>query len=266
MLRFFRNIRQKLIEQENIRKYIWYALGEILLVMIGILLALQVNNWNEDRKDRYKELKVLQQLKEDYTSNLNQLDEKINIRNQTIASSKWLLSYIDGNSSLPKDSILVHLGRSSYAATFDPITTDNVINSGELSLLRNDKLKYLLTSWTSEVVQVTEEEQDWNNFKDDIRTPFLTKHNAIRDLIANSWSNDEILITFIDKDEAPVKIDMSPSKRNIDYEAIIMIAEFESILAFGISRNAVANVQSITLRKRIIELLDLIDQEIKKIK
>ena len=49
MLRFFRNIRQKLLENGNLRKYFWYALGEILLVMIGILLALQVSNWNQNR-------------------------------------------------------------------------------------------------------------------------------------------------------------------------------------------------------------------------
>jgi hypothetical protein len=59
MLRFFRNIRQKLIEQENVRKYMWYALGEILLVMIGILLALQINNWNEQRKQEQEVIRVL---------------------------------------------------------------------------------------------------------------------------------------------------------------------------------------------------------------
>lgn len=264
MIKFFRHIRQSLINENRTKKYLLYAIGEIVLVVIGILIALQINNWNENRKDRYKELKVLQQLKEDYTSNLVQLDEKISIRKRTITSSKWLLSYIDGDTSLSKDSILVHLGRSSYAATFDPITTDNVINSGELSLLRNDKLKYLITSWSSEVIQVTEEEEDWNNFKDDVRTPFLTKHNAIRDLLAHVWSNDDILVTFIDKDEAPLKIDLGPSKRNIDYDAIIKIPEFESMLAFGISRNSVANIQSKTLRKRIEEMLALIDLEIKR--
>jgi len=60
MLRFFRTLRRKLIEEDNVRKYIWYALGEILLVMIGILLALQVNNWNEGRKLRsYTETQLL---------------------------------------------------------------------------------------------------------------------------------------------------------------------------------------------------------------
>jgi hypothetical protein len=43
------------MEQNNTRKYLQYALGEVILVMIGILLALQVNNWNENRKDRIKE-------------------------------------------------------------------------------------------------------------------------------------------------------------------------------------------------------------------
>ncbi|MGB0348150.1 MAG: DUF6090 family protein, partial [Balneolaceae bacterium] len=62
MLRFFRLIRRKLLEEEHISKYIWYALGEILLVMIGILLALQVNNWNEDRKLKMEELSTVELL------------------------------------------------------------------------------------------------------------------------------------------------------------------------------------------------------------
>jgi len=49
MLRFFRTIRKKMIEQENVSKYLLYAIGETLLVVIGILIALQVNNWNEVR-------------------------------------------------------------------------------------------------------------------------------------------------------------------------------------------------------------------------
>lgn len=65
MLRYFRIIRKKLIEQVNVRKYILYAIGEILLVVIGILIALQVNNWNEQRKVDNEEQAILARLLED---------------------------------------------------------------------------------------------------------------------------------------------------------------------------------------------------------
>ena len=50
MLKFFRRIRRKLIDEGNLKKYLIYAIGEILLVVIGILIALQINNWNEGQK------------------------------------------------------------------------------------------------------------------------------------------------------------------------------------------------------------------------
>ena len=68
MLKFFRTIRKKLIEQDNVRKYLLYAIGEILLVVIGILIALQVNNWNEDRKEQ----KIADELKLSIISDLTQ--------------------------------------------------------------------------------------------------------------------------------------------------------------------------------------------------
>ena len=65
MITIFRRLRQKFIESGSITKYLLYAIGEILLVVIGILIALQVNNWNEERLDRGKELRLLGQLQND---------------------------------------------------------------------------------------------------------------------------------------------------------------------------------------------------------
>lgn len=67
MIRFFRNIRQKLASENKVAKYLRYAIGEILLVVIGILIALQINNWNELRKQNIAETEFLEGVKKDLT-------------------------------------------------------------------------------------------------------------------------------------------------------------------------------------------------------
>lgn len=78
MLRFFRQIRQKLIEQDKVRKYVWYALGEVLLVMIGILLALQVNNWNEQRKNKASAELILAGVSADLLNDVREAQHVLN--------------------------------------------------------------------------------------------------------------------------------------------------------------------------------------------
>ena len=75
MLRLFRTIRKKLIEQDNIRKYLLYAVGEIFLVVVGILIALQVNNWNEDRKNRNAVDQYIASILQDIDSDIEALTD-----------------------------------------------------------------------------------------------------------------------------------------------------------------------------------------------
>ncbi len=67
MIKFFRHIRRTLIQENNMGKYFKYAIGEIVLVVIGILIALQINNWNEERKSAFEEKEILQNLYENLT-------------------------------------------------------------------------------------------------------------------------------------------------------------------------------------------------------
>ena len=62
MISLFRKIRQKLLKQDKAFEYLKYAIGEILLVVIGILIALQVNNWNEDLKNQREAVAILKNL------------------------------------------------------------------------------------------------------------------------------------------------------------------------------------------------------------
>jgi len=70
MIKFFRHIRRTLINQNQMGKYFKYAIGEILLVMVGILLALQVNNWNNNRIDAKREASYIKNIERDLNNQL----------------------------------------------------------------------------------------------------------------------------------------------------------------------------------------------------
>ncbi len=103
MLRFFRQIRKKLMEQNKIRTYLLYAVGEIALVMIGILLALQVNNWNQERL-AVKEERVL-------LTNVLETLEADSIAMQSVENMLGRVNHIYtqlykiNNGDLPSDSL-----------------------------------------------------------------------------------------------------------------------------------------------------------------
>ena len=99
MIKFFRHIRRTLINQNQMGKYLKYAIGEIVLVMIGILLALQVNNWNENRKNRRYEREIL--------SIINQ-----NLKNDSIVLSNELNKSKEANKLT--DRLLKQVGRGNH--------------------------------------------------------------------------------------------------------------------------------------------------------
>jgi hypothetical protein len=76
MIKFYRKIRQNLLSEGKTRKYMKYALGEIILVVIGILIALSINNWNDNRKDRISEKELYKTLIRSLTSDLNDVRNK----------------------------------------------------------------------------------------------------------------------------------------------------------------------------------------------
>ena len=95
MINFFRRIRQKLLSENKFSKYLLYAIGEIALVMIGILLALQVNNWNEQRKDNATEQKMLTALQEDLLINIDRLKRDILLEQNTIDQAHKIITHLD---------------------------------------------------------------------------------------------------------------------------------------------------------------------------
>jgi hypothetical protein len=92
MFTFLRKIRKSLIEPGSARKYLVYAIGEILLVMIGILLALQVNDWNEERKNRILEKYYLERIVEDLQADIDEMNKVVDRGYGQVSSAIQILS------------------------------------------------------------------------------------------------------------------------------------------------------------------------------
>ncbi len=146
MIRLFRTIRQNLLAQNRFTRYLIYAIGEIVLVVIGILIALQINNWNNEKTNRAREIKYLNGLKADFAVDLNKLAAFIEDKERK-SSSAWLLL-----NSLPPvtTSEMMYLDSLAWNVfrwnTFVPSTKtiDELIGSGNLSFITNDSIKFML--------------------------------------------------------------------------------------------------------------------------
>lgn len=97
MISLYRRLRQKLSYEGKFRKYLVYAIGEIVLVVIGILIALQINNWNEWRKERVKEREVLSELKENLQRNIEDLNGTLEQARRFNSSRTLVYSALENN-------------------------------------------------------------------------------------------------------------------------------------------------------------------------
>ena len=264
MIKFFRKVRQQLLTENKFSKYMLYAIGEIFLVVIGILIALSINNKNQDRKDRAQETIILRQLRGDFKSNLEQLDQKISFRVSFMNSSKELFKYIDNPSLRNKDSIDHHIAKTMPYATFDPILID-LASSGELTLLKNATLKHALTRWTSEIKDVIEDEVIWKNYRNDQYFPFIIEHYQLRTIRNKAYKSNVLGLYSLEIGEniGTSKNEIGDSSHKEDFNPLLDHPDFEDHISRCYSVNSWANVQSNILRKRIVEIIELLELEIK---
>jgi len=145
MIKFFRKIRQNLLSEGKTGNYLKYAIGEIVLVVIGILIALQINNWNELRKDNRKEVANLKSLKSELELSLQELKSDYNATNSFHNSALKVQNYIREKPQI-FDSMYRDFYLSYQISTFFPKTsTYETFKNGNLELIQSDSLKILIT-------------------------------------------------------------------------------------------------------------------------
>jgi len=121
MIKFFRKIRYDLMEKNKTGKYLRYAIGEIILVMIGILLALQINNWNNNRIEYKLESNILSEILVNLEKDVVNLNSKITYNKSKVKFNKEVLEHLEQKTPLT-DSLRMAYFKLLGRGNFEPIT------------------------------------------------------------------------------------------------------------------------------------------------
>ena len=240
-----------MLSDNKFGKYLLYGIGEIILIIIGILIALQIGNWNEIKKLRSSEQQYLLALKTEFNFNKVEL-EKIMKRNITNAENTIKVLNIMGPESpqITEEELSFLLARSlSYEVQFDPNqgVLDEIIGSGKLGLFSNDELKFALSSWNGLLQRARLQEKELQRLR------YITI-----DIVRNESNLRKGLGPFLENWE------ITPSKFKKGSLNILQSLPFEGhmmgIATMSLNLN---NNDYLRFSKEIDRILLLIDDELK---
>lgn len=247
MIKFFRRLRQKLINEGNLKRYLIYAVGEILLVVIGILIALQINNLNEQKKDKVKESQILLSLSEDFKSNIVNLKTSIDQYPDLIHRLQTTLSYIGKSEKQLSDGMKDTIRNTGYVFTeLVDGTLNSILNSEKLELIQNEKLKRKLTAYPAIVSRFTKQEENLEEYV----------INVQRDKLRNFVSLTELL-----PDDNPQNKIIKATAKKSDYFGLLNDLYYQNILTgLLLTNNRMSNI-AIELMENTEEILEILELE-----
>ena len=250
MLKFFRLIRQQLLKENKLSSYLLYAIGEILLVVISILIALQVNNWNENRKEKRVEVKLLKEIKNDLQRTLDEVvpDHLSHINSQN--SGTIFQNYLFEN-EIFNDTILTHFDNLSRDRQAYPKTNGyEFLQSKGVDIISNDSLRKRITDlYQLTFSRLVEFGQSNERFSIPKRlAPFDRKHFKITNIPANKYKTEGLVdsVTFY-------------QNKLVSYEALRSDKEFLRTLqsSFGLRRRKISlHEWAIADSKEVISLIE----------
>jgi hypothetical protein len=199
MIKFFRRIRYDLIEKNKTGKYFKYAIGEIILVMVGILLALQVNNWNQQRIAAQKEQLLLEALHNEFVENKSQLANVVSWHEKALVSTQYVIS------QFPIDPKTINLDtldeRMKYwyrRYTFNPSqgVIRSLVNTSSFELITDTELRALLVSWEDVLADYQEDEEMASKILMEQHVPEIFSHSSRRLGLTDKRVNTDFLASY----------------------------------------------------------------------
>ncbi|WP_455169911.1 DUF6090 family protein [Aegicerativicinus sediminis] len=231
------------MQQNKFAKYLLYAIGEIILIIIGILVALYLNNLNEAKQTKALEIKLLNELKSNLQHSILNFQRSINSEKEYLSYNEMILDYLDNNK--PYNPELDNaFGVYFWTITSNPVTGGyDFLKSKGIDLITNDSLRNKISFiFETEFSIIKNENEVWsNNLQQNISYPYHVEH--FRKYVFNNNNSIELAKPF-------------------DYDALLRDDKFKSINTEIIS-NRRWNINSLTnLVKEMDDLVAEIDKEL----
>lgn len=195
-MKFFRKIRQRLVSENRLRSYFLYAIGEIILVVIGILIALTINNSQQDKILEKKEQTYLKGLRSEFEVSKQKLVKLIEINKRNYLGAKQILEFTINPEVVPTEEQFSNLLYQSFSfdIAFNPNNSllNEMINSGSLKDISNPQLRIYLTNWISTLDDISGQEQDLANEREKVLDMFRRNENSIRTIFEYANANQQV--------------------------------------------------------------------------
>lgn len=240
MLKFFRIIRKNLIEQANVRKYLFYAIGEILLVVIGILIALQFNTWKEERQHQLSEQTFYQTILDDLENDQKKMKHLSTFYKNRIENLSWLLNRVrNPDLGVKPEEFGIHTEPLYYnesAISFDA-TFEAAKSGGAFEKFSNKELLKKLVEYYSNFKQIEDVLSSTLRFLENSFEPLMA---AVPNDFMTEKTSDQVLTSDGNKGFYTL-MESIQDQRNIEtqkqIEDFLQETEFESYLIGDLGRS-----------------------------
>lgn len=255
MIRVFQSIRQRLLVKKKVTNYLLYAAGEIILVVIGILIALAINNLNLDRLDARNEQTYLRGLQKEFMISKAKLNELMAVNQRNYEGANRLLEFISKPGDLPSETIFSELLFNTFSSdvAFNPNNSllNEMINSGNVRNISNTRLRILLTNWIATVQDISRQERDLE----------LQREKLLDMLRGPGYS----LKTILSKAGVYDILGLSAGQGETDSNlSLLSSQEFENkLLMFVLANHAMEESHYKPLMQDLDDILELIGEEIR---
>ena len=205
-----------MLTENKFSKYLLYAIGEIVLVVIGILIALSINSWNQNRLNQLDKKEILSKLQIEFQANKILLQDYKKKNEKSMNANIALMSLIgETKEILSKQNLdsLFYESYQGYELAFTENTLKNIVQSGRLNLFKDEEITTLLNQWNSLSIIRQNRLNKLDSWNNDYSIPFLMPYISFKEMDSNanfSWTG-----------KSKVKPDYYPLFQEVEFENLI---------------------------------------------